>query len=333
MQPISDLLTGGYAQTRQLARAGDSRALAEVARQFEAYFLQQVLKSMRDASFGDPMFGSETGKFYREMMDQQLSLQLSSGEGIGLAKVLKRQIGAYVGAAEAPQGGGSDLGKPTSHQGAANNPARAQDLGARARLHRAASASPTVAPLPHLPAGEYRSVAVAAANTVNPSREPRFGSPQAFVETLWPHAKRAAAALNVSPRTLLAQSALETGWGRHVMPGPDGAKSSYNLFGIKADGRWHGPRVVKQTMEYDAGVMKRVKAPFRAYANAAESFNDYVRFIQSNPRYRDALLDQRGPECYLRGLQDAGYATDPEYANKVLRLLQRAPFRPPQSRS
>ena len=117
------------------------------------------------------------------------------------------------------------------------------------------------------------------------------------------------------------------------MPGPDGAKSSYNLFGIKADGRWHGPRVVKQTMEYDAGVMKRVKAPFRAYANAAESFNDYVRFIQSNPRYRDALLDQRGPEGYLRGLQDAGYATDPEYANKVLRLLQRAPFRPPQSRS
>ena len=140
------------------------------------------------------------------------------------------------------------------------------------------------------------------------------------MEHIAPHARRAAEELGVSPKVLIAQSALETGWGQHMMQRPDGSPA-FNLFGIKADASWEGDKVTQSTLEFEGGVMNRRKAAFRAYDSAAESLQDYVNFIQQNPRYEQALkaADDRG---YVHGLQQAGYATDPEYADKILAVLQ-----------
>ena len=140
------------------------------------------------------------------------------------------------------------------------------------------------------------------------------------MRTLWPHASEAAARLGLPPEALLAQAALETGWGRHVIRRADGG-SSHNLFGIKADGRWQGERASTQTLEYVDGVAVRVRDHFRAYASHADSFNDYVDFLQRNPRYRDALQRTGDAAAYFSALQAAGYATDPAYATKIQRIL------------
>lgn len=133
------------------------------------------------------------------------------------------------------------------------------------------------------------------------------------------HAKRAAAALGTMPEVLVAQAALETGWGQHVMSG-DGGVSSHNLFGIKADPSWHGETVRRATLEYFDGHPVRVTAAFRAYEDYGAAFDDYAKFIQSNPRYQRALERAAEPAAYARELQRAGYATDPDYARKILQI-------------
>ena len=124
---------------------------------------------------------------------------------------------------------------------------------------------------------------------------------------------------------LVAQAALETGWGRHVMAA--GAASSNNLFGIKADGRWDGPSVTVSTLEFQGGVMRRVRAPFRAYESLGASFDDYARFVGRQARYQAALDAARAAggdgETYIRHLHRAGYATDPDYADKVVDVMRR----------
>lgn len=152
-------------------------------------------------------------------------------------------------------------------------------------------------------------------------RAERIASPQAFVAMMRPEAEKAAEKLGVEPEVLISQSALETGWGKAIIQDPVG-NNSYNLFGIKADQRWDGPRVAVPTVEYEHGVATRKFEMFRAYDSYAESFEDYVNFIQSNPRYENALAVAAVPQQYLAGLQQAGYATDPEYANKISRILK-----------
>jgi len=146
-----------------------------------------------------------------------------------------------------------------------------------------------------------------------------------FVQDLWPHAEAAGTELGVDPRTLIAHAALETGWGQHVPQG-EGGRSSHNLFGIKASRGWEGETVVNATFEFVGGVAVRQRDGFRAYPSYADSFNDYVRFLQVNPRYSEALgLVKDGP-AYLRALQRAGYATDPSYARKIQGLIDGPAF-------
>jgi flagellar protein FlgJ len=123
----------------------------------------------------------------------------------------------------------------------------------------------------------------------------------------------------VDPDLLLSQAALETGWGRSIMRHPDG-QSTHNLFGIKADPSWEGDRVVQSTLEYIGGRLVRTRAAFRAYGSFAESFEDYASFLKGQPRYARALEHAGDPGAFMRGLQEAGYATDPSYAEKVLRI-------------
>ncbi len=158
-----------------------------------------------------------------------------------------------------------------------------------------------------------------------PSADILDGSPEGFVAALRPAAEKAAARLGLPAEALLAQAALETGWGGHVMQRPDGS-SSHNLFGIKADSRWNGGRVQVSTLEYRDGVAMRTKADFRAYDSYEESFNDYVRFVQQNPRYAEALRATEDVGRYFDRLQQAGYATDPAYAEKIGEILKKGPF-------
>ena len=154
-----------------------------------------------------------------------------------------------------------------------------------------------------------------------------YQSPEDFIHALRHDAERAAHALSLSPQVLLAQAALETGWGRSVIRGPDG-RSSHNLFGIKADRQWAGETVTVSTLEFRDGVFAPERAAFRAYSSTEHSFEDYVAFLHNQPRYREALALSADPKAFLEALQAAGYATDPDYAAKVLTVLERPILRP-----
>ncbi len=151
----------------------------------------------------------------------------------------------------------------------------------------------------------------------------QFSSPGDFVSRLMPDASRAAEKLGIKPELLVAQAALETGWGERVIKRTDGS-SSFNLFGIKASRNWEGDSVRVSTLEYRDGVMQKEKADFRAYGSFRESFDDYVDFVTGDRRYSSAIDHHGSSEKYIEGLQQAGYATDPAYAAKVLDIMQRA---------
>ncbi len=271
------------------AREQSPEALKAVAKQFEALFLQMMLKSMRDASEGDPLFDGEHTALYRDMYDKQLSLEMAE-KGIGLADVLVRQLQMKTATGAEVAG---ELAMP-------------QRLGST--FARVEAQMKSVAPL------ERKNEVVSA--------EAVTESPEAFIHRLWPLAEMAAAKIGASPEALLAQAALETGWGKAVIRHPDGS-SSHNLFNIKADRRWDGESVAKQTLEYRDGVAAREVARFRAYDSFEASFDDYVNFLQSNPRYAEALRRADDPRQFVRSLQDAGYATDPAYARKIGNILDR----------
>ncbi len=269
------------------------KALRQVAGQFEALFLQMMLKSMRATTIDDSVFNSRQVRFYQGMFDQQLALNLAQGKGMGLADMIVRQLGH----------GGMLAGKA---QGAAVAPAQ----GRPARR-------PAAAGTPRTTAG---TTAPAPAGVVEQGDPPAAlpTSPADFISALLPHARRAAAALGTDPGILLAQAALETGWGRHLQT--RAGRPAYNLFGIKAGGDWQGPDSRAVTLEYRDGRLRREQARFRAYPSPAAAFADYVHFIRDDPRYADALAGAARPETYVRALQRAGYATDPRYADKILRI-------------
>lgn len=253
----------GLEALRRKARDHSPEALRAAAREFEALFLQMMLKGMREASLGEGVFDSEQGNFYRDMFDKQVAIQLSRSQGLGLADVLVRQLGG-----DAPSAGGE-------------------------------SSAPDSGP----PA-------------------PPFATPRDFIERLQAPARAAAARLGVDPAVLLAQAALESGWGRREIRMADGS-SSHNLFGIKAGPDWEGPRVTATTLEYRDGVARKEQAVFRAYGSYEESFRDYADFLLANARYGDALAAAEDPSRFLRALQAAGYATDPAYADKIESIMAR----------
>lgn len=296
----------GLARLRQEARGEGGQhspeTLRKVAGQFEALFVQQMLKTMRDSTLNEGLMDNDQTKFYQGMFDQQIALEMTRGQGLGLADMLVRQLGGETAAAAAtpPQQLSNPFAGPVA-------PARRSvDYTARAEdVTEISGAMP--AELAAAERGNWRPA----------TREQ-------FVADLLPHAERAAERLGVDARVLVAQAALETGWGQHIMPRRDG-RSSHNLFGIKADGRWDGEQVSHRTVEFRHGVLQREQASFRAYATPAHSLNDYADFIAGNPRYRDAL-GSADPQRYVVELQRAGYATDPAYARKIMNIFNSEPF-------
>jgi len=169
----------------------------------------------------------------------------------------------------------------------------------------------------------YGGMAPAAVRQSAAPSGPLFEDPAGFVKTLLPLARKAASELNVPAEAIVAQSALETGWGRHMLHTRDG-QPAWNLFGIKADARWDGERVNSLTLEVRDGIARREVASFRAYGSAAEAVEDYVRFLAEQPRYAE-VSGQQNPESFAAALQRAGYATDPDYAAKIERVARQLP--------
>ncbi|MEK7259330.1 MAG: flagellar assembly peptidoglycan hydrolase FlgJ [Pseudomonadota bacterium] len=283
----------------QLGRENTPAALRQVAQQFESLFLNIMLKAMRDStkSFGEGNFlNSNEMEFHQQNFDNQLSLHLSQSAGLGLADVLYEQM----------------LGQ----------------FGLEAPAPEATAAAPIMGPLETSPprGSDPRKALIrlqmveTGGRGMRAAEESGIDSPQEFVRRLYPLAERAAERIGVDPRMLLAQSALETGWGRRMIARPDGV-STHNLFGIKADERWSGARASVNTTEYQDGVVRMEKAAFRSYDSFEDSFNDYVDFLEGNPRYREALDNSHDAESFARHLQEAGYATDPVYARKLTRVM------------
>ena len=298
----------GLAKLRAEARSDSPQALREAARQFEALFLQQMLKSMREASAGEGLMDNDQSRLFQGMYDQQLGIELSKDRGLGLAETLMRQLGR--GDVSRDRSGPDPIAAraaPTAGYRVGRSNASHEQPGPVAIAARAA---PT--------AGSALGRSDASRDRQEPHWRPE--SPREFVQALWPHAERAAARLGTTPEVLIAQSALETGWGR-AMPRHDDGSPSHNLFGIKADARWDGDRVAVQTMEFRDGHMQRERAAFRSYESLAAGFEDYVNFLRQNPRYQQALEAAGDGARYVRELQEAGYATDPDYADKIQAIL------------
>ena len=270
---------------RALAKKSPDQALRAVAQQFESVFMNMMLKSMRDATPQDGMFDSEQTKMFTGMLDQQLAQNMSS-RGIGLADIMVRQLSKSVG-------------------------------------HGATGASPNKLST-QLPGG----ISAPSGGNAAPQGRPANALPsaysenfqQGFVQRMTPYALQASQETGVPAPLMLGQAALESGWGRREIRLPDGG-NSYNLFGIKATGGWKGKVAEVTTTEYHNGVPNKQVQRFRAYGSYAEAFSDYAHMLSVNPRYAPAVQEGQGAPAAAHALQRAGYATDPNYADKLVKVM------------
>ena len=307
----------GLSQLKSEASARSPEATREAARQFEALFVQMMLKSMRDAN---AVLGEERDTTYDEMFDKQISLEMTRGKGLGMAEMLVRQLGG----GDAPEPGSTatvglnPLALLLQRVPAAQSAALPEIPGIIAP--RLSIPDPTELranlnlQLPALPDLESPAPAAGRRGDFRPATR------EEFVSEVWPLAVRAGKQLGVDPRAIVAQAALESGWGKRLIR-DDAGVSGNNLFGIKADRSWSGERVTVTTLEYEGGVPKPQRAQFRAYPDLATGFEDYVDFMRSNPRYSDALRTGGSAQEYASRLQSAGYATDPRYAEKIRSII------------
>jgi peptidoglycan hydrolase FlgJ len=244
---------------RNIATQDPKQAIKEVAKQFESLFMQELMKSMRQATVSSGMLDNEGTKLGTEMMDTEFAGKMSGIKG-GLADAIERQLSRQMGVASP-----------------------AQRVTQTTPLHAPASA------------GE-------------------------FVATHTDAAKRAEAKTSIPASFMVAQAAHETGWGKKNIRMADGS-NSFNLFGIKADANWKGPVAQITTTEYVNGQSKKMVQSFRAYSSYDESFADYARMMKTSPRYREVVAQAGDATKFAQGLQRAGYATDPAYADKLGRVI------------
>jgi flagellar protein FlgJ len=297
---------GALTGLRGKAQGQSPEAARAVAKQFEALFVQNMVQSMRQASSVGGVFDTPQTRLYQDLFDKQIALDIAERGDLGFADMLIEEI--------APQ-----TDKPLAPLALANFEPRWWQ-GIRGEewqtIRQLESAERLASAIGEVDGKDTEAVDELSATTPGKS----LSSPEEFVKALLPHAETAGKKLGLSPDLLLAQAALETGWGQRMIRGRGGV-NSHNLFGIKAGSSWAGEKIRVSTLEYENGVARRQISPFRAYDSYADSFNDYVDFLQSRPRYARALENANNPGDYIRGLQDAGYATDPRYADKVLDIM------------
>lgn len=284
----------GFNALRKGAQDNDRQALEETAKHFESIFVKMMLKSMRQAgdvlADEDSPFNSQQVKFYRDMHDQQLATNLATNGSIGLAEVIVQQLDPS----------GSNI-QPASVLRSDGN---LSDINSFSRARATQNYS-----------GGFDS-SPAQLNKA-PEKRAGFESPEEFIRNLLPIAEQIAEKIGLDPKAMVAQAAVETGWGQYLIHSGDG-QNSHNLFGVKASRGWQGDKNYIDTLEFENGTAQKTKAPFRAYNSFAESMDDYVEFLKSSPRYQQALQQTNDPQSYFKELQKSGYATDPAYADKVM---------------
>ena len=286
---------------RAQARAAPASAAGKVAGQFEALFVQMLLKQMRDSVPQDGPLSSDTMKSYTAMFDQQIAQQLST-RGIGLRQVIEQQLARQLGATAA----GADT--PAAKAGSPTTGAAPGNL----------TISPGTA-LRMAPKGESTMPAPAPAQRSGTSLLPP--AVDAFIEKLRPHAEAAARASGIPVQYLLAQAGLETGWGKSL-PRTATGDTSHNLFGIKAGAQWKGAIADAATREVVAGDSIRTVQRFRAYGSFTDAFKDFAALLRDSARFSGVMAKTGDARAYAEGLQRAGYATDPHYAAKLARSIE-----------
>lgn len=272
------LSPGGMDRLKLQAKNDPKAAVRAAAQQFEALFLDMMLKSMREATPEEGLFDNAQTKLYSGMLDGQLSQKMSSGKGIGLAEMMAKQ------------------------------------------LERAVTPSGINLPTQPVPLKKVTSEISLPTHVTEKISRSDFSSPKDFVNSLWPHATEAARVTGIPAHFLLGHAALESGWGQRQIQGADGSPS-YNLFGIKAGGSWKGATVEVPTTEYVNGMAQKVTGKFRAYGSYAEAFQDYAETLRASGRYASVFSEGADASGFARGLQQGGYATDPMYASKLMRIL------------
>jgi flagellar protein FlgJ len=304
---------------RRDAQRDPQGAVKKAAQQFEALFMQMVLKSMREASPKSGLFDSPSQDMYTGMLDQQLASKIAQS-GTGLAEVIARQLTRHMDPSGVGRRESGDKIPSTDRYAElavkAPDNARYEALARtdRSEQLRAAYLARGVAPdVSRLPTPDARVDAPAArGSTADATRN--------FITRHWDSAQQASRITGIPTQFILSQAALESGWGRGEIR--DGAGlPSHNLFGIKATGGWQGRTVDVVTTEYENGVPKKVVEKFRAYNNYSEAFRDWAQLMAGNPRYSEVLARGRDPLGFAHGLQRAGYATDPRYGEKLASVI------------
>lgn len=271
---------------RMQAKQSPDQALKVVAQQFETVFMNMMLKSMREATPQDGMFDSEQTKMFTGMLDQQL-VQSMSSRGVGLADIMIKQ-----------------LSRPAS-----SDVAQASPEAVLATPARSAGAIPV-------------SYGDSFVNGIRSSSAQSTPLQQDFVHRMTPYAVQANQETGVPTHLILGQAALESGWGKREIRMSDGS-TSFNLFGIKAGGNWNGKVAEVATTEYHNGIASKQVEKFRAYSSYTEAFSDYAHLLRDNPRYSQVLQSGQGSPALAHAIQRAGYATDPDYADKLVKVMNR----------
>jgi flagellar protein FlgJ len=285
--------TQGLGDLKRSARAGSLEATRGAATQFEALFINQMMKSMRDATPADGLMDNQQTKMFTSMLDQQLSQNIAK-RGMGLADVLVRQLSAQTDA-KALAIGADGVNGSNAAASMLDIPTRPGKLGALD--------------------GAMQTGGVSASGR---NQAPHV---RAFQEKLGAHAAEAEAVTGVPAKFMLGQAALETGWGKRMIRNADGS-SANNLFGIKAGPGWKGKVATAVTVEYVNGQPHQKVQRFRAYDTPADSFKDYARMLANNPRYEKVLDTAHDASAFAHGLQRAGYATDPHYGTKLSKIIK-----------
>ncbi len=277
----------GLDELKQSARNNSPDALKSAAKQFEALFMNMMLKSMRQAGGQDSPFDNEQSRMYTSMLDQQFSQNMAN-RGMGLADALVRQLSnnaanQILQPETSTQNTSSGLGNIESYLDH-------QKVGAQlAKIEK-----PTTSGHAHV---------------------------QEFQDKLAAHAEQASLETGIPAKFMLGQAALESGWGKREIKAIDGS-TSHNVFGLKAGTGWTGRTIEAVTTEYSNGVAYRKVEKFKAYDSYSDAFKDYAKLLTKNPRYQDVIANAKDASSFAYGLQKAGYATDPQYANKLSRIIK-----------
>jgi flagellar protein FlgJ len=286
----------GLSDLKSVANKKPNEAIPQVAKQFEAIFLQSMLKSMRASTHfleSNNPFAGKSEQTFKDMLDTQYSTLISEGKGLGLAQLLTQQLSKSGEGVQPPV-----INTPVDSAGSDVSESIIPSI-------QSSFSAPLTSELPKI--------------SMKSSEEPQvLSSIDEFVQSIWPYARQAASVLGLDPKILVAQAALETGWGKFVSKDASG-ESSYNLFNIKSTDKAE-PKVDVKTTEYIANTPIHTTASFKKYPSVLHSFNDYIALLQGNSRYETALANTQDPTRFVTEMHRAGYATDPKYASKILAI-------------